>query len=261
MMAVAITTKLGRTALVAWWPPWWPRKEFGDAIWGNHAGRQIACSDTASWWPSTIMMIMITGKWSWCIRWWRDHDGLAVIQLCSLWWLGCWRRWWLGWWRGRWRHFLRANKGESVVFSDKSTAGHIACQIQTVPCHEIRPLLLPTYHRFPHFAINQRPHPLSSYLHCAIKYCEEESGGQKVKATIFTSKSWCLGSLRTSSICLQTAPKLTRGPNLITLDSLSLLSQVSKMCPTFDTESCYRDAHPRRWVEQGDTVSLDCTCR
>ena len=78
---------------------------------------------------------------------------------------------------------------ERALFSDKSSVGHIAWQLSTVPCHEIRPLLLPTYHRFPHFAINQRPHPLSSYLHCAIKYCEEESGGQKVKATIFTSKS------------------------------------------------------------------------
>ena len=68
MMAVAITTKLGRTALVAWWPPWWPRKEFGDAIWGNHAGRQIACSDTASWWPSTIMMIM------------KQENGLDVLD-------------------------------------------------------------------------------------------------------------------------------------------------------------------------------------
>ena len=75
IMAIMIITmmimpRLPRTALVA--------EEFGDAIWGNHAGRQIACSDTASWWP----------PWSW---WW----------------------WW--WWLGGWRHFLGANKGESVV--------------------------------------------------------------------------------------------------------------------------------------------------
>ena len=46
---------------------------------------------------------------------------------------------------------------ERALFSDKSTLGHIACQSQTVPCHEIPPLLLPTYHRFPHFPINQHP--------------------------------------------------------------------------------------------------------
>ena len=72
-----IMTRLPRTALVA--------EEFGDAIWGNHAGRQIACSDTASWWP----------PWSW-------------------WWWSCWWPWWWWWWV-RWRHFLGANKGESVV--------------------------------------------------------------------------------------------------------------------------------------------------
>ena len=52
---------------------------------------------------------------------------------------------------------------ERALFSDKSSVGHIAWQLSTVPCHEIRPLLLPSSdHRFPCFAIS--PH----HLHLSI---------------------------------------------------------------------------------------------
>lgn len=52
---------------------------------------------------------------------------------------------------------------ERALFSDKSSVGHIAWQLSTVLCHEIRPLLLPSPdHRFPRFAIS--PH----HLHLSI---------------------------------------------------------------------------------------------